>query len=531
MAQFQPAAQITTESVVNSILSALRVGAQQGGINEEMFASFLAETKPAMPEIDVTRSERVAQKPSAAPVGEDKRESGCDAKPVQDNEPSVQKDPPAARSEPAEEAPVAAEAPEQKEVDESPELKEANAAPVEEGTEEEKESKVAYSVLSPNFLDDLKKKLDLVLEGGGQEEEISAAVTALVDSKLKTLLQDPKEEGGEEETLCSAVQTLVGDSLGNVKKVIEEALKVKAGVRAEGEQLSASPDKTLLTASGKDEALLAQATKGAAQAEEETGLVLGKTGEKVSTLAFTRDLGAEGARETKSAGFEDVLLPRKSHGEGAPQSQSAAAVLAAAVQAQTATVSTAASTASAGVQAISVGEAGSTNLLGEGLRSSGSYDFAAQLSAARTAKGGTAGLQNPAEQIAVQINKMAKDGKEEMTINLRPPELGKVQVKLAFSSDGRVQVMVTADNQNALDLLAKDQSSLHKALQDAGLQTDSSSLEFSLNEGSHNGTFAQNKAQRNSENTEFSRITLEEDLLDDETETYYLTPGRVNLRV
>ncbi|HBM90882.1 MAG TPA: hypothetical protein DD400_03270, partial [Rhodospirillaceae bacterium] len=428
--------------------------------------------------------------------------------------------------------PVAAEASQQKETDETQEVKLDDQKIAEEDTEDGGRSRLASFGLPSDFLDNLKKKINLALEGTGEESDISASVKKLVEGDLKALFQGNKTEEGEDETLHSAVQALVSDSIGDVKKLIEGALKIKAEQRASGEPLSVTPDKALLAETGKKE-ILAQAAGGASQTEGEADLAFGQASKESSTLALASAQGTEGKQETKASGFEDVLLPRKPQGEASSQSQVVVGGLASAVQTQSSTTATTtSSTANAGAQAASVGEVGSTNLLGEGGRSSGSYDFAAQLSAARVARGGAIGLQNPAEQIAVQINKMAKDGKEEMTINLRPPELGKVQVKLAFSSDGRVQVMVTADNQNALDLLMKDQSSLHKALQEAGLQTDSSSLEFSLNEGNQNETLAQNRAQRNSENTEFSRITLEEaDLLDEEIETYYLTPGRVNLRV
>ena len=46
--------------------------------------------------------------------------------------------------------------------------------------------------------------------------------------------------------------------------------------------------------------------------------------------------------------------------------------------------------------------------------------------------------------------------------------------------DGRVIAVVTADNKDTLDLLQRDARELERALQNAGLQTDSGSLSFNL---------------------------------------------------
>ncbi|MBY0429592.1 MAG: flagellar hook-length control protein FliK, partial [Rhodospirillales bacterium] len=100
---------------------------------------------------------------------------------------------------------------------------------------------------------------------------------------------------------------------------------------------------------------------------------------------------------------------------------------------------------------------------------------AAQPQAARPAP------QSPvADQVAVQIQKAAKDGVDRITVTMRPEELGRVEVKLDVGADGRVTAMVTADNRDTLEMLQKDSRSLEKALQDAGLQTDSNSLSFNL---------------------------------------------------
>ncbi|CCQ73054.1 flagellar hook-length control protein FliK [Magnetospira sp. QH-2] len=84
-----------------------------------------------------------------------------------------------------------------------------------------------------------------------------------------------------------------------------------------------------------------------------------------------------------------------------------------------------------------------------------------------------------AEQVSVQISKAVAEGMDKISIRLNPADLGRVDVRLEMS-DGRVQVTVIADRPETLDMLRNDSRSLEKALQDAGLDTDSGSMNFSL---------------------------------------------------
>ena len=182
--------------------------------------------------------------------------------------------------------------------------------------------------------------------------------------------------------------------------------------------------------------------------------------------------------------------------------------------------------------------AASTNpILAEGAKPVGSYDFASQLSASRATKGGSAGLPSVVEQVALQLHKQVKDGVQEMTLQLRPAELGRVDIKLSFSDDNKVKGTVVADNQATLDLLSKDVGSLQRALQEAGLRADPGSLQFSLR---GDGQASQYNASANgngnsgfasSNNATFANEDDSGMTSDAGVETYYLAPGRVNLRV
>jgi flagellar hook-length control protein FliK len=84
------------------------------------------------------------------------------------------------------------------------------------------------------------------------------------------------------------------------------------------------------------------------------------------------------------------------------------------------------------------------------------------------------------DQISVKITKALQAGTDRISIHLKPSELGRVDVKMELTHDGRVMAVVTADNKDTLDLLRRDSSELQKALQDAGMQLDSGDLSFNM---------------------------------------------------
>ncbi len=85
-----------------------------------------------------------------------------------------------------------------------------------------------------------------------------------------------------------------------------------------------------------------------------------------------------------------------------------------------------------------------------------------------------------AEQISVKITKAIQAGTDKITIQLRPANMGRVEVKLEIGLDNRLTALVIADNRETLEILQKDARELQRALQDAGLQADSGDLNFSL---------------------------------------------------
>lgn len=99
------------------------------------------------------------------------------------------------------------------------------------------------------------------------------------------------------------------------------------------------------------------------------------------------------------------------------------------------------------------------------------------------------------EQIAVQVQKAVAQGQDRITIQLKPAELGRVEIKLDVMQDGRVAATIVADRPETLDLLQRDARGLQQALQDAGLKANSGSLSFNL--GGGNGSNGQQAGDGN----------------------------------
>ncbi|PWC76052.1 flagellar hook-length control protein FliK [Azospirillum sp. TSH64] len=100
--------------------------------------------------------------------------------------------------------------------------------------------------------------------------------------------------------------------------------------------------------------------------------------------------------------------------------------------------------------------------------------------AAAAASGRAATAHSPAmAQLAAPLVRVAESGGGEFHIDLAPAELGRIRV-VADVSDGKVSLTVQAEQADTLALLRRDLTQLERALGDAGLSLDSSSLQFSL---------------------------------------------------
>ena len=88
------------------------------------------------------------------------------------------------------------------------------------------------------------------------------------------------------------------------------------------------------------------------------------------------------------------------------------------------------------------------------------------------------------DQVKVNITKSAVKGIDKVDIQLKPEDLGHIEVKMQIGKDGKLQAHIIASRPETAEILQKDVASLQKAFNEAGFQTDEGSLSFSFrNEG------------------------------------------------
>ncbi len=537
-------------SASQGLLAALKGSLAASGAGGGLFASLLSETSAALPQV----------KPNdPLPV----RTDNAPEKEVRDEAPEEAQETAVETTE-VEAAPAEKPAPrktEERNVQEKPALSEKEAeeetdvvAPEAEATETvETELVVAEEDSAARVEKDEKKSKKQ------EEEEILALLAALDPFDDSVLVQEAVKSETPQET------SEADDEIS--EQITEEAMLalLALGQKAAPTETANRTEKTKQKETAQENNVQ-NAIKSAAPTEAEAALVpaleettVSVETESVAELPLQEGEAASGdekdfwsqlwARSVKAQGAEQTVQPKES-GLAArlqettfPANNNTASTSSATPLASTQTnvqQSLNASTTSGQVETVAAtdgkGVAQSAGL-GGGVRQAGSYDFASQLSATRVTRGGSAGLPQAVEQLAVQLHKTVKQGQNEMTIQLRPAELGKVEVKLTFLEDNSVQGTVTAEKASTLSLLQKDSDVLLRALQDAGLQADPGCLDFSLRgENGQKSAFADFSAGNEGLNGDAASLlnAAEEEasLANEEgAEIYYITPNRVNLRV
>lgn len=82
------------------------------------------------------------------------------------------------------------------------------------------------------------------------------------------------------------------------------------------------------------------------------------------------------------------------------------------------------------------------------------------------------------QHFSQHLSRAAALGKDRISLQLNPSELGRVDVKLEFAQDQSMRAVITADRPETLDLLQRDARALERALQDAGVKLDNNALNF-----------------------------------------------------
>ncbi|MBR1606008.1 MAG: flagellar hook-length control protein FliK [Alphaproteobacteria bacterium] len=127
-----------------------------------------------------------------------------------------------------------------------------------------------------------------------------------------------------------------------------------------------------------------------------------------------------------------------------------------------------------------------------------------------------------AEQIKVNITQSAIKGVDKIEIQLKPADLGKIEIKLQIGRDGQLHAHITAAHAETLEILQKDISSLKDAFAGAGYLTDDGSFSFAR-QGEENN---EREKMR-----EFIGEIITHDVEEEMAANDYITADGVNIRV
>ena len=101
------------------------------------------------------------------------------------------------------------------------------------------------------------------------------------------------------------------------------------------------------------------------------------------------------------------------------------------------------------------------------------------------------------DQIKVNITKSAVKGVDKIEIQLKPEDLGHIEVKMQIGKDGKLQAHIVASRPETAEILQKEIGNLQKAFNEAGFQTDEGSLSFGFRD---DGQAGQNQERNNLRN-------------------------------
>lgn len=84
------------------------------------------------------------------------------------------------------------------------------------------------------------------------------------------------------------------------------------------------------------------------------------------------------------------------------------------------------------------------------------------------------------QQVTVHMSAAAVNGVDHINVQLNPPELGHVEIRMEVGPSGTFNAVFAADRPQTVALLQHNAHELTRSLQDAGVRTDAGSLSFNL---------------------------------------------------
>jgi len=137
----------------------------------------------------------------------------------------------------------------------------------------------------------------------------------------------------------------------------------------------------------------------------------------------------------------------------------------------------------------------------------------------------------PGEQLAVEIHRGLNAGKDSIKIRMNPAELGSIKVEMQLADDGVLRAVVTAEKPETLEMLQRDSRELERALQNAGVRTDSESFSFKGQNGDRREALAEEQRARGNTPEEEAKNSNEEPTSGADQNGGTLHDGSINISV
>ena len=127
------------------------------------------------------------------------------------------------------------------------------------------------------------------------------------------------------------------------------------------------------------------------------------------------------------------------------------------------------------------------------------------------------------DDIGATIVRHVKAGETSFSVRLDPAELGKVDVKVAFSADGSAKAHLVVERRDTFEALSRDQRHIEQTLRDAGFEVKDGSVSLSMrqdgNQQDRSAMFArQDQQQQQQQQQQQARQAQAENLARTRTE-------------
>ena len=135
------------------------------------------------------------------------------------------------------------------------------------------------------------------------------------------------------------------------------------------------------------------------------------------------------------------------------------------------------------------------------------------------------------EQVKVNITKSAVKGVDKIDIQLKPEDLGHIEIKMQLKN-GKLQAHIISSRPETMEILQKEVQTLEKAFNEAGFQTEDGSLSFSFRgDGQANQNQDSNAELRNFIGRVFEREANSELLSEANQNDVWTAETGLNIRV